>query len=84
MIVKITVRGKIPYKIICLMLPLRFCPRTFVSNRLATHEKLVCTMVHTNFAGAVVLYLGPQRHLWVYNNLIGPQRKGLHHWNNQT
>ena len=41
-------------------------------------------MEHTNFAGAVVLHLGPQRHSWVYNILIGPQRKGLYHWNGQT
>ena len=41
-------------------------------------------MEHTNFAGAVVLHLGPQRHSWVYNNLIGPQRKGLYQWNGQT
>ena len=45
---------------------------------------LVCSMIHTNFVGAVVLHLGPQRHLLVYNNLIGPQRKGLYHWNGET
>ena len=50
---------------------------------IAPHEILVCTMVHTNFAGAAVLHLVTQHHLRVHNNFIGPQRKGLYHWNGQ-
>ena len=54
-----------------------------VDATLSPHEILVCTMAHTNFAGAPVAHLGPLRHSWVYNNLIGPQTKGLYHWNGQ-
>ena len=41
-------------------------------------------MLHTNLEGAPVVDLGTLCQLWVYNNLIGPQRKGLYHWNGQT